>query len=55
MFGPLLELLSLYMMYSSANELGVDWIAASQENLALIIKMGRDSLKPPEESDDPYL
>ena len=55
MFGPLLEVLSLYMMYSSVNELGIDWIATSQENLAIIIKMGRDSLKPPEQTEDPYL
>lgn len=54
-FGPLLECLSLYMMYSVKNELDQDFIATSPELLKLILKMGENSLMPPEPVDDPYL
>ena len=35
------------MMYSSINELGVDFISTSVDNLSLLIKMGENSLFPP--------
>ena len=56
-FGPLLECLSQYMMYSCKNELDVDFIASSVNNLNLLIKMGSDSLMPPSGSiiDEPSL
>ena len=54
-FGPLLECLSLYMMYSGTNELGVDFIGTSPELLGLLFTMGKNSLEPSEQADDPYL
>lgn len=56
-FGPLLECLSNYMMFSSINELNIDFIASSIDNLSILIKMGSDSLMPPSGStiDEPSL
>jgi hypothetical protein len=44
-------------MYSCKNELDVDFIATSVDNLSLLIKMGSDSLMPPSGStiDEPSL
>jgi hypothetical protein len=54
-FGPLLECLSLYMMYSSENELGYDWIASSEQALQILLTMGRNGLMPPEEESQECL
>lgn len=54
-FGPLLECLSLYMLYSRDNELGVDFIATSPQLMEVIYTMGKNSLEPSEQMDDPSL
>ena len=46
-FGPLLECISLYTMYSRVNDQGVDWIATSHENLQLLFDMAKASIFPP--------
>lgn len=48
-FGPLLQCLSLYMMYSAKNELGVDFIASSEKAMQALLEMGRNTLFPPED------
>ena len=46
-FGPLLECISLYTMYSRVNDQGVDWIATSHENLQLLFDMAKASIFSP--------
>jgi hypothetical protein len=48
-FGPLLECLSLYMMYSEKNDLGYDFIGSSSLAMQDLMTMGHFTLMPPEE------
>ena len=53
MLGPLLECLSLYMMYSKVNDQGIDFIAGSQQNIQIVINIAKYSIYPPTPKNSP--
>lgn len=46
-FGPLLECISYYTMYSRVNSQGVDWLSSSQPHLEMLFDMAKNSFFPP--------
>ena len=46
-FGPLIECVSLYTMYSRVNDQNIDWIATSESHLQALFDMAKCGMFPP--------
>ena len=54
-FGPLLECISLYTLYSGVNEQNIDWIATSETHLQILFEMAKSAMFPPIPQTSPLI
>ena len=54
-FGPLLECISLYTLYSGVNDQNVDWIATSEQHLQILFDMAKSAMFPPTPQNSPLI